>query len=119
MTKLIAWVEIPAENFKRAVDFYGKVLKTDFSVFDSDSEKMACLPGGEGAISYAPDFNPSGDGVLVSFNVPDDLEKILERIKSNGGNIVRSKTKIEAEGRGYFALFTDTEGNKIGLYGDK
>ena len=26
--------------------------------------------------------------------------------------------KIEAEGRGWFALFADTEGNQLGLYGE-
>jgi len=29
------------------------------------------------------------------------------------------KTKIEVEGRGWFALFADSEGNRVGLYADK
>jgi predicted enzyme related to lactoylglutathione lyase len=29
------------------------------------------------------------------------------------------KTKIEVEGKGYFALFIDCEGNKEGLYGNE
>ena len=31
---------------------------------------------------------------------------------------ITGKTKIEAEGRGYFAIFIDCEGNKVGLYGE-
>ena len=118
MKKLIAWVEIPAVNFKRAVEFYRSVLQIDLEIFDFDHEKMACFPNDEGAISLAPDFKPSKDGTLVSFNTGNDLDATIERVKENHGKIVLPKTKIEAEGRGYFALFIDSEGNKVGLYGD-
>lgn len=119
MRKLISWVEIPAVNFERAVKFYNSVLDVELQVIDCGQEKMACFPNGEGAVSYAPNFKPSENGLLVSFNVIDDIESTIERIKTNGGTIVQEKTKIEAEGRGYFALFIDSEGNKVGLYGDK
>jgi uncharacterized protein len=118
MKKLISWVEIPAEDFERAVKFYNSVLCLDLQVNDCGQEKMACFPGDEGAISFAPDFKPSKDGALVSFNVCDNLEATLQRITENGGSVIRPKTKIEAEGRGYFALFIDSEGNKAGLYGE-
>lgn len=119
MTKLISWVEIPTTDFERAVNFYSSVLKTDLEVIDCGQEKMACFPGGEGAISFAPGFKPGKDGVLVSINVEKDLKGAIERIKEKKGTIVQPKTKIEAEGRGYFALFIDCEGNKVGLYGDE
>ena len=32
---------------------------------------------------------------------------------------IREKTKIESEDRGYFAMFSDREGNTLGLYSDK
>lgn len=118
MEKLIAWVEIPATDFKRAVNFYNNVLGIELQEVDCGTEKMACFPSGEGAISWAPGFNPSKDGVLVSLNTGYEIDETMKRILSNGGSIVHPKTKIEAEGRGYFALFTDSEGNKVGLYGD-
>lgn len=117
MTNLISWVEIPSENFERAVNFYKAVLKIDLKALDFGEEKMACFPNGEGAISFAPNFKPSKDGVLVSLNTGKDLEATIERIKENGGEIIQPKTKIEAEGRDYFAIFIDSEGNKLGLYG--
>lgn len=117
MAQLFSWVEIPAANFERAVAFYRSVLMVDLQVVDCGGEKMACFPGGEGAVSYAPDFKPGKDGVLVSINVENALDEVLERIVENNGTIVRSKTKIEAEGKAYFALFVDSEGNKLGLYG--
>jgi predicted enzyme related to lactoylglutathione lyase len=67
---------------------------------------------------FAPGLKPSKDGVLVSFNAGNDLNAALKLIKQNGGEIITPKTKIEAEGRGYFAIIIDCEGNKIGLYED-
>ena len=119
MAKLISWVEIPTTEFERAVKFYSSVLNLDLQKLDFGKEKMACFPNGEGALAYAPNFEPSKNGVLVSFNAEKDLDSTIERIKENGGRLVQPKTKIETEGRGYFALFIDCEGNKLGLYGDE
>jgi len=119
MRKLISWVEIPAKDFERAVNFYRSVLNIELQIIDCGQEKMACFPNGEGAISFAADFNPGKNGALVSFNMENDLDGALKRIVENKGSILQSKTKIQAEGRGYFALFIDSEGNKVGLYGDE
>jgi predicted enzyme related to lactoylglutathione lyase len=118
MEKLISWVEIPTSDFERAVRFYSEVLKINLTAEDFGTEKMACFPSGEGAIIYTPGYSPSSQGVMVSLNVPDDLEATLERITTNGGKILTPKTKIEVEGRGYFAVFSDCEGNRFGLYQD-
>ena len=118
MEKFIAWVEIPASDFDRATTFYSRVFDLDLQIVAGGQEKMACFPSGEGAISYAPGFKPSKDGVLVSLNTGDKLNETIERIKDQNGSIVIPKTKIQAEGRGYFAVFIDCEGNKVGLYGN-
>ncbi len=119
MKNLISWVEIPAVDFRRAVNFYNKVLNLELQVFEYETEKMACFPSGEGAVFQAEGYKPSKDGVIVSLNTEDDLDGAIERVKNNGGTLVIPKTKIDAEGRGYFATFIDTEGNKLGLYGNK
>lgn len=119
MKNLVAWVEIPTVNFERAVDFYSKVFKMDLKAIDWGTEKMACFPGGEGAVIFAKGYSPSANGLMVSINVADSIEKTIGRIKENGGSVVHPKTKIEAEDRGYFAVFTDCEGNRVGLYGDE
>jgi len=118
MKKIFYWVEIPTVDFDRAVDFYGKLLNVNLEKLDCETEKMACLPDDAGAVCWSPDFKPSKDGVLVSMNCGTDIDGWLKRIVEYGGEIVRPKTKIEVEGRGWFALFTDTEGNQLGLYGD-
>ena len=81
--------------------------------FFPDEDRLA-----PGAISWAADFLPAKNGVLVHLNV-DDMDATLALIKANGGSIVREKTKIESEDRGYFAMFSDSEGNTLGLYSDK
>jgi uncharacterized protein len=121
MDKLIAFFEIPAADFSRAVSFYESVLGVKLPVFDCEKEKMAFFSGknGEcvGAISYAEGFNPSKDGTLIHFNC-SDMELTHSLIEKNGGKVITPKTKIEAEGRGYFSLFIDSEGNRGGLYTD-
>ena len=46
MKKLVSWVEIPAKDFKRAVQFYSAVLEIELQEFDCGDEKMACFPSG-------------------------------------------------------------------------
>ena len=117
MDKLIAWVEIPSADFERAVKFYNSVFKLDLTPIDcGNGEKMACFPTGEGAVVYSPHAKPSENGVIVSFNVPDSIEAAIVRIEQAKGKVIIPRTKIEAEGRGYFAVCTDSENNKIGLY---
>jgi len=117
MEKLIAWVEIPSKDFERAVKFYNSLFSLDLKGESDGNEKMACFPTGEGAIIQSPGFEPSNQGVVVSFNTGENLDETLQKVEQLGGKIVRPKTKIDAEGMGYFALFIDGEGNRVGLYG--
>ena len=117
MEKLIAWVEIPSADFERAVKFYSSAFNLNLTPIDcGNDEKMACFPTGEGAIISSPYVQPSENGAIVSFTVPDAIEAAILRIEQGGGKVTIPKTKIEAEGRGFFAVCIDSEGNKIGLY---
>lgn len=118
MEKFISWVAIPATDFKRAVTFYNSILNIKLQELDCGTEKMACFPSGDGAISFSPGFNPSSDGVLVSLNTGNDFDNTMSRIEKNGGRIITPKTKIEVENRGYFSIFIDSEGNRVSLYGN-
>ena len=88
MKKLIAFFEIPATDFRRAVDFYETVLGVQLPTFECETEKMACFTEeGEtvGAISYTSnfDFLPSTHGVLIHFNC-EDIEQTLEKVLLKG-----------------------------------
>ena len=121
MKRLIAFFEIPAADFGRAVKFYETVLGVTLDVCECEYEKMAFFPEEEGvapgAISFAENFKPSGGGVLVHLAV-DNLDEVLRRVEQNGGEVAIPKTKIEADNRGYFAVFKDSEGNPVGLYAE-
>ncbi len=122
MKKLVSFFEIPAADFNRAVAFYENVFGIKMPVMDCGHEKMAFFPDEEGlatgAVSWTEGFRPSGDGVLVSLYCRD-MSDMLANIQTHGGKTVTGKTKIECEGRGYFSVFTDSEGNRLGLYSDK
>jgi len=123
MKRLVSFFEIPSTDFRRAVTFYENILGIKMESFECEDEKMAFFPLEEdgncpGAISWAERFKPSADGVMISITC-EDVSDTLKMIEENGGKALISKTKIEAEGRGYFAVFIDSEGNRIGLYSDK
>jgi len=124
MSKLVSFFEIPAVNFERAVSFYQSVLGLSLTVYECEQEKMAFFPEEDGqcpgAISWSSEirFAPSSDGVLIHLHC-EHMEETLKRIEEQKGEILQPKTKIEAERRGYFALFMDCEGNRLGLYSDK
>jgi len=122
MKRLISFFEIPAADFSRAVKFYETVFGVQLSVMDCETEKMAFFPEEDGlspgSISYAENFKPTGGGILISLHV-ENMENAILQIEGSGGKIEIPKTKILAENRGYFSVFTDSEGNKIGLYSDK
>lgn len=123
MKNQVELIEIPAADFGRAVKFYEAVFEVKLTVYDcDDTEKMAFFPASgtkpDIAISWTDGFRPSADGVHISLSV-ENIETTLARIQANGGKIIRPKTKIEVEGKGYFAQFTDSEGNTLGLYAEK
>lgn len=122
MEKLLAFFEIPASDFGRAVQFYETVFQFKLAASEWEEEKMAFFPAKDGdvpgAISWTKGFDPSDKGVLIHFQV-EDVSDTLTRIEEQGGKTIRPKTKIECENMGYFAIFSDSEGNTIGLYSDK
>ncbi len=121
MKSVIAFFEIPTTDFERGVKFYESVLGIELPMMDCGGEKMAFFPEEDGlcpgTVFWAEGYRPSSSGVVINLQV-ESLEVALAAVEKNGGKVVHPKTKIEAEGRGYFALFIDSEGNKLGLYAD-
>jgi predicted enzyme related to lactoylglutathione lyase len=61
------------------------------------------------------DYKPSTEGTLVYLNGGKDLETTLSKVEAAGGKIFVPKTQISPE-MGYFAVFMDSEGNKMALH---
>ena len=70
-----------------------------------------------GHLFMLPGFRVSADGPIVYMEIDNDLSDTLRIIERNGGKVVLPKTLI-APGKGYWALFLDTEGNRLALHSD-
>lgn len=119
MKNLISVFEIPATDFQRAKSFYQAIL--DIAIEDVDmGEVMMGLFQSEdtsvsGAVIHGADYKPSANGVVIYLNGGSDLQVVLDRIPANNGKVLVPKTAIGPE-MGFYALFMDTEGNKLGLH---
>ncbi|MCU0431456.1 MAG: VOC family protein [Cytophagaceae bacterium] len=118
MKSYISMFEIPARDISRAIQFYQAVLDIKIEKMEVDGMKMGILPyEGQlvtGVIMQAEGYTPSADGVTMYLNAGDNLKVMLDKVVKNGGQIVVPKT-AHADGNGYFALFLDSEGNKMAL----
>ncbi|MFT2008117.1 VOC family protein [Pontibacter sp. 13R65] len=119
MKSYVSIFEIPATEISRAVDFYQTILDIKIEQMDMPDMQMGILPyEGQmvtGVIIKAEGYKPSADGVTIYLNGGDNLQVILDKVERNGGKILIPKT-LHADESGYFALFLDSEGNKIGLH---
>lgn len=117
MKNWVNWFEIPATNIERAAAFYSKVFGIEMHMMNMAGTQMAMFPaeGGGGALVKGEDYNPSMNGSLVYLNGGDDLSQPLGNIEAAGGKVIVPKTHI-GDGMGYFAMFIDSEGNKVALH---
>lgn len=122
MKNLISIVEIPTSDFQRAVKFYQTILGITIQEIQMDGVTMGILPNAEGTVNVVlangSDYKPTTEGAVLYLNAGDDLQPMLDRVKQSGGQIIVPKTQISPE-MGFFALFIDTEGNKMGLHSQR
>lgn len=119
MNSYVSIFEIPAIDISRAIKFYEEILEIKIQKFEMPEMEMGVLPYEDqmvtGVIIKGEGYKPSANGVTIYLNGGDNLQIILDKIEKNGGEIVIPKTP-HADESGYFALFLDTEGNRIGLH---
>jgi len=113
------WFEIPVTDFERARKFYSAIYD-----FDMPSTMMGANQMGfflvepkhiGGAIVKGIGYIPSQTGPLIYLNGGTDLTSVLNRVPAAGGKIELTKTLITTA-LGYFAIFIDTEGNRVALH---
>lgn len=118
---MINWFEIPVTDYERAKFFYETIM--DFQINDGQfgDWKMGFFPStpGDGRVSGAivigPGYEPSERGTLIYLNGNPDLSVNLDKVEAAGGKITVPKKQISPE-IGYWACFTDTEGNRLALH---
>lgn len=115
----ISIFEIPATDISRAIGFYEAILDISIEPMEMANLQMGILPyEGQlvaGVILQGEGYEPSSKGVTVYLNGGDDLQTILDKVEKSGGKILVPKTP-HADEVGFFAIFQDSEGNRLGLH---
>jgi predicted enzyme related to lactoylglutathione lyase len=105
----VVHVEIPADDTKRAMKFWGELAGWKFQSYEGPVE-YNMFEGEPGGAIY-----PSTDGdkgILVYFET-DDIDAELGRIRDSGGD---AEDKAPVPSMGWFAHAKDPEGNKFGVW---
>lgn len=119
----VSWFEMPADDVKRASEFYGKVFgwatppMGDDATFaltvkadeNGNPTEIGGINGGFHKRQGASDAAP-----VVNIHV-DDIDAKLEAVEAAGGRVIQPRTEVGEYGLS-MALFSDTEGNVMGVY---
>ena len=119
MKSLVSIFEIPATDISRAIKFYQEILNIEIQPMEFQGMEIGLFPYEDqmvtGVIVKGEGYQPSANGVTLYLNGGDNLQDILDLVEKNGGEVLVPKTP-HADESGYFAIFFDTEGNKMGLH---
>lgn len=107
--------ELPVEDQTRAADFYAKVFGWDLQQWEGAPYWLATTgPDAEPGINGALGLKSEDFAVPVFVIEVPDIEAAIKSVEEAGAAIVHPKSPIP--GVGYSAYFTDTEGNRMGLF---
>ena len=126
---VLTWFEIPVVNTERAKKFYETILGIEMSTrtipetgevltfFPYDPQVVQATSGRvTGVLSQTEKNKPSKEGTLVYINASPDLQQVLDKVESAGGQVLVPRMLINA---GYIAVILDTEGNRVGLHAEQ
>lgn len=118
MNNLINWFEIPVTDMERASAFYESVMSVTLRRETVIQYQLAIFPHQKpatgGALVKFDGIAPSSQGIIIYLQTPQ-LAVTLERIAQAGGTCLSGPSALP-DGLGTIALFTDCEGNRIGLH---
>jgi len=117
MNNKLTHFAIHIDDIERAKKFYDGVFEwgflaygqDDFLQIKSDKSEKGELIGAMQSRKYSP-VPEKIIGLECTIGV-ESIDKTIEKVKSNGGQVVMPKTAIPYVG--YIAKFLDTEGNLI------
>jgi predicted enzyme related to lactoylglutathione lyase len=112
----ICHVEIPCTDYEKAKKFYGDAFGWEVEIIPEMDYAMFKGKDGPGG-GFSKQLKVSDSGVLFYLEV-EDIEAALKKVGDAGGQTVKEKTQISPD-VGYFGIFTDSDGNVIGLWSQK
>lgn len=110
-------IEIPADDPARAKRFYSEAFGWNFPPDPPGFEgyHMFTTPVGQdgmgGAIGKRGEMAPEK---VRSYIHVDSIDATMPRITELGGSVVEPKREVD--GMGWYAVFTDSEGNELALW---
>jgi uncharacterized protein len=118
MGQPVAFFEVISPDHERAQKFYGELFGWQVAADPAmGGYGLVDTGAGEDAIGggIGPSSAPGDAGVKIYVRV-DDLEAFLDRAERLGGRRLVPPTDLPGE-FGRFAIFTDPDGNQVGLWG--
>ena len=113
----IVHLEIPAGNASAAGKFYGEVFGWNIEADQMYNYVQFRAEGGPGGgfveLGGEAPIQYKADSLLV-YIATDDIDATLAQVEAHGGKTVLSKTEIPSVG--WWAVFSDPTGNRIGLF---
>lgn len=118
----VVWFEIYVDDMERASNFYEAVFDLKLEIMPNptdDDLQMKTFPGNmntygiNGALVKMAGVKAGGNSTLIYFHSIDCTTE-EQHIEKAGGKIHRSKMSIGDHG--FITMFSDTEGNMIGLH---
>ncbi len=119
--------EMPYKDAKRVAEFYRKALGWDMKEMgpemggyvlamttEIDNDNMVKTPGNINGGFFEWKEDNKIPSVVIQV---ENLKEAMENIKSSGGTIMREPEEIP--GVGMWAVFNDTEGNRVSLIEEK
>ena len=114
MARLVHF-EMNVKDVHKTISFYEDVFGWRFQKWDGPMDYWLIMtgdedePGIDGGLGYEEEGFPK----MVNTIDVDDIDEIIKKIESNGGEIVRPKHAVP--GVGWLAYFKDSEGVISGI----
>jgi len=120
MKNAIQNFQIPVTDFDRAHQFYSHVMDYQLEQMEFNGIRLGVFrfdskEGVGGSIIQAEGLQPSSEGIMIYLHAGRDLQAFLNRVEEAGGKIFQPKTALGPR-MGFYAIFHDSEGNRVGLY---
>ena len=109
----IVHVELPTPDLEKSEAFYSAVFGWEVTRLPGQDYWLWKAPDGPGG-GFTTEQVVEKAGPVIYIEVAD-IEATLASVAGNGGATLKEKTEIGG-GMGFYALFSDNVGNRVGLW---